>query len=534
MTETARVTPQDFGLPHTEWRKSQREIGLGLSEKPDGSVIFLSAPTGSGKTSYAKMLGTLSSVTSLVKTKSLQEHNYGEIYDFDILYGRGNYPCVHPDRAYPDLNADQCMYELKMEQCEYAAQCPYLIQKQIVKASNVRSLNYAYFLTSRWPRKKEYATEFGVYDECHILPDETLEFVGCTIKDTDRLRWRLPEFPSCYESSRDSVNLVLTWLEQSIGVLEVTIAQIKGDEPDDKAKKSRAERLAMKLKFTCTAIHRSGDDWYVRSGQRALENIAERKPGLVIKPLTARFHFPSLFLNVFPKTIMMSATVGNVEDLAEELGVEKYDYERVPNQWPPESRPVHVLDVPPMGYSAKDSAKELQAKKMANVLNELPQDWSGIIHTTSWKQTAELKSRLNFFGVSDHRLFIPTRGQGTNAQMTEWNIAKRPGMIVITPSMNAGVDLLQERICLIAKTPFPFCQPGSYEYERMLYSNRFYRWQTAADLEQRAGRTRRGRPEDYDDSFNVRGYVGIFDGAFRKMGLAKSCSKDFNESLVYD
>jgi Rad3-related DNA helicase len=230
----------------------------------------------------------------------------------------------------------------------------------------------------------------------------------------------------------------------------------------------------------------------------------------------------------------MSATVGNVDDLAAELGIEKYGFERVPNQWPAKSRPVHVADVPAMGQSASDRAKMMQAEKIAKVLKELPRDWSGIIHVTSWKQAYELKDRLNFSGVDIGRLFIPTRGQGTNKQMQEWNGVKRPGMLVITPSMDQGVDLLQERICIIAKTPFPFCAPGSYEFEKMVFDNRFYRWQTAASLEQRAGRTRRGREGDYDTEWDTNGYVGIFDGAFRKMGMAKHCSVDFTESLVFE
>ena len=87
---------------------------------------------------------------------------------------------------------------------------------------------------------------------------------------------------------------------------------------------------------------------------------------------------------------------------------------------------------------------------------------------------------------------------------------------------------------MIAKVPFPFTAPGTYEDERRRYDPKFYKWQTASDLEQRAGRTRRGRADDYDDAWSVRGYVGIFDGAFKKMGMAKSCSTDFVESLVYE
>lgn len=529
----AREIPSDYDLRHKEFRPHQLDTIRKLESKLDGSVTILQAVTGSGKSTLARAMGKDYTVTSLVKTKSLQNTVYREL-DFDILFGRANYPCVHPDRITPEDTAADCMYELRMEQCEYADLCPYLEQKSIVQDSNVRSLNYAYFLTSQWPRKKP--TKYGFYDECHILPDETLEFVGCTIRDGERMRWRLAEFPSCYDSTRESATKCMSWLEKAVGKISLEIAGMKTDDAMDKAKKSRGERLRSKLAQTYSAMQRNADDWYIRSGQRALDYMGNKTPGLQIKPLTARHHFPKLFLGVFPRTVLMSATVGNVSDLADELGIERYDFDHVPNQWPPESRPVHVLDVPSLGQSAKPEAFQIQAQKIAKVLNELPQDWSGIIHTTSWRATGELQSRLEFFGVETSRLFIPTRGRGTHHQMSEWNDAKlkKPGMIVITPSMNQGVDLLEERICIIAKTPWPFTAPGTFEDERRNYSNRFYRWQCASDLEQRAGRTRRGNIGDYDTDWQRNGFVCIADGSFKRMGLAKSCSSDFVESLKYE
>ena len=526
--------PSEYGLPHESWRKHGYETVEKLLAKHNGSVTFLSAPTGSGKTSYARALAEKMGATAFVKTKLLQLQ-YENIYNFDLMFGRANYPCVHPDRLDSEASAAECLYELKMDQCEYSEECPYLLQKNIVQESSVRVLNYAYLLSAKWPRDKKYATTYAVYDEAHILPDETLEFVGCTIRESDRVRWRLDGFPSCYDSSHDSLMWCLDWLERSIGVIETEIATLKSDDISDKAKKSRGERFAGKLKATAAAVHRSADDWFVRSGLRALDVQGGKAAGLFLKPLTARYHFPRLFLGVYPRVVMMSATLGNVSDLAEELGVAGYEYDSVPNQWPADSRPVHVLDVPSMGMKATESARVEHAEQIAKALKGLPGDWSGVIHTTSWQSAFDLTKRLVKAGIPNKRLFIPSRGN-TKTQLEEWEQAKKKqaGALVVTPTFNQGVDLLEERICIIAKTPFPYCAPGTYEYEKMMYSNKFYRWTTASDLEQRCGRTRRGRDEDYDDSFHVRGYVAIADGSFKRMGLGKSCSRDFNDSLVFD
>lgn len=534
MTISTSERPSDYGLPHDAFRPGQYEAGQRLLKKPAGSVVFLQAATGSGKTGISRMLAERLGATACMKTKALQEQ-YKELYDFDMLFGRANYPCVHSGRAYPEASAAECLYELQMDKCEVSGECPYLIQKAITQQSRKRALNYAYYSTSRWTKDKKYSTGYLVLDEAHILPNEVLEFVSCTVKESERIKWRLADFPSCYDSSKESFDACLGWLEDTTGRLEILTHTLRGEE--DKPRKAQAERMQMKLEQTLIAMGNSQDDWFIRSGRQAIAHSDNTKSaGMFIKPLTARHHFPRLFLGAYPRVVMMSATLGNVSDLAEELGVEHYDFEQVKNQWPPETRPVHVLDCPTMGMSASDSARDKQAEVIARELNQLPEDWSGIVHTTSWKQTNDLVARLVKHKLDKRRLFVPDRGN-TSHQLAQWGATKRNsklGHLVITPTFNAGVDLGEERICIIAKVPFPYCAPGTYEFERMNYDRKFYKWETASDLEQRAGRTRRGRDIDYDDTFNVRGYVAICDGSFSKMGMQRSCSPDFVESLVYD
>src|SRR3990167_3471677 len=527
------TNPKDYGLPFPELRPGQGEMIEALLAKEDWTTTILQAPTGSGKSSLSYACGHKTSVTALVKTKSLQASVYGEL-GFDILYGRGNYPCVHPDRGDPLMNADQCMYESKMTECEYAGECSYLIRKSQVQRSRVRSLNYAYFLSARWPREEKRVTKYLFLDEAHLLSDETVEWVGLTVRDIDRLRYGLPEFPSCYQSSRENTLAVLGWMERAVGALQVKAKELNGKHPDTLAKKSKIDRLAEKVETTCLAIHRAETDWYVRSGVRALEYMGQAKPGLVAKPLTARHHFPKMFIGIYPRVVMMSATIGAPEFFAEELGLTRWHYDSVPNQWGPETRPIHILPCPTIGYKSPESSYVKQAELIRDALQSLPDDWSGIIHVTSWKQAQDLSGRLARGGFDTSRLFVPQKGFGTNHQLAEWDRVKlsKPGMLILTPSMGEGVDLLNERICIVAKVPFPSIAPGSYDYERMVYSNSMYKLRTAWSLEQRCGRTRRGRPEDYDIGGKVNGYVAIVDGSFQKMGIKKYCSSDFTGALV--
>jgi len=70
----------------------------------------------------------------MCRTKNLQVENYGQTYSFDVLKGRGNYRCVHPDGK--DRMASECLFIENMRKCDSAWDCPYLIQKSICQGSN--------------------------------------------------------------------------------------------------------------------------------------------------------------------------------------------------------------------------------------------------------------------------------------------------------------------------------------------------------------------------------------------------------------
>ena len=528
-------SPREYGLPHESWRPSQYQMVQTLLGKKEGSVTLMQAPTGSGKTGISRGVAGKKSVTALVKTKMLQQTNYDGIYKFDILFGRGNYDCIHPEQMIEDAKADQCLYESRMDECEYVDECPYVMRKRLVQRSRVRSLNYSYFLTSRWTRNSKFATDYLFLDECHLLSDETVEWVGLTVRDSDRLKWGLPSFPTTYQSTKEGVDRCLDWAEQAIGVLETKLEGLTGKDANTLSKKSRIERLVSKLTFTCSAIHRAPHDWYCRAGERALEYMGTPRPGLMIKPLTARHHFPKLFLGIYPRVVMMSATIGAPEFMAEELGIEHWEYEQVPNQWGPEQRPVHVPECPSLGYKSPDSHWVKQAEIIKAQLEALPEDWCGVIHTNSYAQATNLAKRLDKLNFNTMRLYLPRAGTPTNQQLSDWEMEKKRyrGRLIITPSFSEGVDLTEERICIVAKTPFASVSPGSFDYERMLYSSSMYKQRTAWKTEQMCGRTRRGREIDYDTSFEKRGWVSVVDGAFVARGVRKHCSRDFVEALVY-
>jgi len=222
---------------------------------------------------------------------------------------------------------------------------------------------------------------------------------------------------------------------------------------------------------------------------------------------------------------MMSATIGNFTAFADELGLTADDYFPlvIPSQYPPESQPIELLDVGAMGAKADESTLQHQAEQIANFINDCPPDWSGLVLVTSKYRARDLAKRLASLGLED-RVWITPGADGTYSptdhQAKAWTERKRqvPNSICITWAFWTGFDGLDEKFCVVAKTPFPLWgSEGSYEAAWRAYSHRRYLWVAACTLAQGLGRTRRGRVEDYNLGGVVNGRVAIADASWSRV-----------------
>ena len=136
--------PRFWGLPHDEFRPHQLEsIRWVLDTEGFG---LLEAPTGSGKTGIAAATAKVGRTIAVCRTKNLQRVNYGDMYGAAVVFGKGNYRCVHGDN--PRASAAECLYQGKSmdAECRCSGRCPYLLAKWKALRADFASLNYAYFM----------------------------------------------------------------------------------------------------------------------------------------------------------------------------------------------------------------------------------------------------------------------------------------------------------------------------------------------------------------------------------------------------
>lgn len=523
------MQPSDYGLPHSEFYPHQLET-IQWSEAVQ-AVGVVEAPTGSGKTGLPAALASKSKVIALVKTKFLQEDNYEKGYEFVPLYGRGNYRCPHIGG---DATASDCKHlETGMDKCPDVDICGYYIQREDAKLSSRAVLNYPYWLHVyyKWP-----APEVLVCDEGHQLPEIVLEWAGTTVDETKQDRWDLPMFPMIRSNGSKSAfasevtapeGRAIDWLKRSIFIMNDHVDRLTwAAKTDREARKSlrQAELLNNKLKATFEALCMAPHDWFIRSGPGA----AEGKQAFIAKPLTARHHFKNYFTKTW-KLLIMSATIGDDQVFANELGLPEHEFLRVPSRFTPEQKPVFALDVPRLGQKSKPSDWDKQADEIAKGIKECPTSWSGIIHVTSYSQSKSLAERLGQRGLYS-RLSVPKQGDSTAKVVQDWHerMRKKPGSLLITPVLSEGYDGREERININAKTPYPNLT-SDFDKCRQEYNHTLYLQRTAWVLEQMMGRVRRS-PADYDTGSERMTYNALGDGGWRY--VKKFFSVDFAQSIV--
>lgn len=511
--------PRDMGLPHDKWRPGQQQAVEWFAEQVGWALA--EAPTGSGKTVLPAAMATERTVTALVKTKALQEDNYGLGYGFDVLEGSGNYKCVKQ----PGTWCNACQYVGKgngMRDCRDYEVCEYVIARETAKHSVRRCLNYAYYLSAEWPRAEP--SQVLVCDEADELPDLVVEHAGVEVGEKARREWDLPPFPlvrSARSMIGDPINQALGWLETSRAILRRTWKISDGE------KKRRCERLGMEVGRAYNALWFNAEEWYLKS-----------KPGkFEAKPLTAKHHFPAWFSGS-ETVLLMSATIGgDGSTLAEALGLGEFAFRSVPHRWPPEDRPIWIPEnAPKLGGKAKPADYEHQADLLAEGLRSCPSEWSGLILTTSKAEAKRVAGRLASRGFEDRVWLTPEKHQGrwagTQTHLQLWNEEKqkRQGALCVSWNFWRGFDGLDEKIVVAMKAPFaPRGEPGSYQAERVRAEGKLYQWRTANRLAQGCGRTRRGRDEDYGVGS---GLVAVLDSNYRM--IKKHLPNDFMEAVVQE
>lgn len=298
-----------------------------LNDFITNDVVFLEAPTGTGKTLIAEVVrqGLDARGLYLCSSLSLQTQFARDFPNAAILKGRSNYPTLdHPARYQPSnpsmsLSCADCTKrksagDMRCDWCSTVRDCPYESAKIAALRSELVCANSYYFLYEANYVGTMRGRDLVVVDETDTLESVLMAFIEVNISESRVKEFNLPQ--------PERKTVAATWGPWAEEALEVVSKQrVSGDQgtlfdaPDLKKikKAKRIDNLIGDLKRLLDPTWGLSSDNWVFDGYR--------EGAIVFKPITVAPYAKEFLWRHGKKWLMMSATIISTSELAGSLGL---------------------------------------------------------------------------------------------------------------------------------------------------------------------------------------------------------------------
>lgn len=391
-----------------------------------------------------------------------------------VAKGRANYICSTDGRP---CSEGICLTKPRPSQMNCFLNCPYQKAKRNFLASPVSATNFALLL--KLLRVPGFAAKDVVFiDECQAIESSLREeFVVQITESTINLINKIKETMRCLDgheveniaaarfekrhgnykkidvsnldaNSLDDVNLFLESLHEEIINLYLSLSEsidiYVEEECMGDLELACKEKEFKRIVRTCDHLkHLSGSikDYFSLKNQVewiVQEHRTEKKDkitGFEVKPVTIELLTESIFKQIAnKKVVMLSATIGNPEIFARDLGIKKGDYEfiDIPSTFPIENRPFIRIPVGSMSYKDKDKTLPIIVDACDEILENYPNQ-KGIIHSVTFKNALYLKEHMK----NSDRILIHDQ---VNKDLVLRQFKESTNKILVSPSLIEGFD----------------------------------------------------------------------------------------------
>ncbi len=512
-------------------------------------VVFLDAPTGSGKTLIAEVVRRLDAgqpgqqTLYVCNNKSLQDQFAGDFPYAKVLKGRKNYSTHDRPELFPEVSAGDCSMtkisqypgcsscpsrngvddgegawggmqaveelEDKITHCDECHPthfsthlnqvCDYVIARDAAANASLAVLNTAYLLAAANGVDMFTGRDLVICDEADQLEGELMRHVEVIIGRhlRDRLNIGLPDQVGEIESWTD-------WLKKEV-VPKVKAERTRLSSRDRKQRK-RKKSLGELLNKIAVILPDLNDDWVVDGYEDARKRRGSQQRQTVrFRPVHVRHHAREWLWDHEQKWLLMSATIISAAQMAEDLGLKDDEWTAVTveSSFPPERRPVFLdQHVGPVTRKTEETVRPKLRAEIADIAAHWP-DERILIHTHSYALTKHLQENLSL----PRPIISYDSARNRDTMLSYW--LTHPNGILLAPSFDRGVDLYDDRcrIQIIAKAPFPYL--GDKQVSKRMHSpggQLWYTVETIRSIVQATGRVMRSE-DDWGATYILDGSV---------------------------
>ena len=502
-----------------------------------------------------KVVNTPQNTYLLTSSKMLQEQLDGDIVRFNLqdylamVKGVKNYECTKLTKEtgiYHDYSERFCMGMKNQEKQLLACYdtCPYIQKRLEASGKDCTILNYSYFLNAlKNPHNVFFKSrELTIADEAHLIPDIILEIYNIDLnlfkisqlhkilnqtqlnfgKELGNTIFELQEYlGECYQiflKQLPTLDDVRHYFENLILLIKGIIALPNGLKSDAVFKemfKKELDRLEDDLKsidyedYLDNLSQRSADCFIETEfvGHQPIDNIKSFPSGSYkvykhkIYDLSESELCRKHFISKINVGIFMSATLGNIEEFALLMGLNKGEYNgfRLESNFNFDKSPIFLVNSGYLNYTNFEKNIDKVLYDTLRICEHHHPNDKGIIHTATFNIANNLKGKIyNRQGgvVNPKRYLFYENSTEKEACIELMKADTNIPYIIIGPSLYEGIDLKdgQGRFNIIVKTPYSGI--SNYIRKKMERFPFWYERQTLEKIVQSIGRTNR-HPEDW-------------------------------------
>lgn len=520
---------------------------------------------------------------SLTSAKMLQEQIDKDLDRFDfrdyifMLKGVTNYECTYEtDKlkepyeigkngkpikmiSYAERPCKGMSKKLREEKyAECNSTCPYQCARYEASEKSCTVLNYAYFLNVMRADFKPFFNERLVTfaDEAHLLPDivcnifnfEITQYVSNQlINITTEMELNLGseavhdlknETMQCFKYFKEPLNKIsniLLYFDLIGRIRPIVQGYIKNKIFEKYAIKlntnlERIDELLLIEKDLRELIKERPEDVFFESVLIAEDKLTSTKIYKhIIKDLSEAALVKRNFLSKINKGVFMSATLGDIDEFATMMGMEKDEYAslRLPSAFDFSKSPIYICKSVWLNYANFEKNIDKALMDTLKICNELHPKEKGIIHTSTFKICNLIKDKINLGLVPDRNRFLFYQNADEKEKMVELMKKSTKPYIIIGPSLYEGLDLKDElgRFNILLKVPYGGID--DYTRQKMIRYPFWYERSTNEKIKQAIGRTNRHK-HDYSKTY-------LIDACFDKIiyNFDDSITKRLEYKTIY-
>jgi Rad3-related DNA helicase len=511
------IKPRNYGILSKDspieqlYQRQEDAVTSILNQFQDHDIVFLDAPTGSGKSLIGMMvaatLGNAPSAETLdpspvstlyvSMTKQLQDQLEND-FECEVMKGRSNYRC-DIDRTV-SVSDGPCQSDKFDCDTKYVI-CPYYIQKKRAASASlvVTNLHFALYEGNYGGGKVSSERELWIADEGHEVESALLSFVSIVVSRSDMDDMGI-DLPLGLEEK--GAMGIKNWAINKLPAVSKVVAALSDEVDPHKSSSSSLRRLTKYKRLRdklerLTEIHPA--KWLVQ-----FNDFTE---SYSVEPFYVDEFFESYIMKHTKKLLLMSATFLGKGLAARSLGLDpkRVGWHQMQSTFPAYNRPFNYIPLVKINRSADDDDYRKLASGIDRILERHPNE-KGVVHTKSFK------IRDKVLALSRHRGRFITHKRSSNwrsrrypnrEDAIEQFIGSNGNKVLISPSAELGIDLYDDlaRFQVIAKVPWPYLGDTRIKI-RADRDPEWYRGMAVSSIVQQYGRSTRHK-DDYSTTYII-------------------------------